>query len=135
MSQIAVPVSYGELIDKITILQIKSERIRDEAKLANVQHELQLLMTARDQAVAATPQLTDLTTQLKTINEQLWEIEDEIRVCERNQDFGNAFIELARAVYKTNDQRAAVKRQVNELLGSHIQEEKDYVDYQSPGQD
>jgi len=132
MSLISAPVSYGELIDKITILEIKSERIADAAKLANVRDELQLLndLWARDPASH-----TDIAAEradLKRINEALWEIEDEIRVKERDQAFDARFIELARAVYHTNDKRAAIKRAINLKLGSRLVEEKSYQDYSAP---
>jgi septal ring factor EnvC (AmiA/AmiB activator) len=127
---ITVEIAPGELVDKITILEIKSERITDSAKLENVRVELTTLAAARDGAVAASPQLADLTAQLKAINEQLWDIEDDIRDCEREKDFGDRFIELARSVYKSNDQRAARKRDINELLGSRLIEEKSYSDYE-----
>jgi hypothetical protein len=126
---ILVEVAPGELIDKITILQIKSERIADADKLKNVRVELQVLEAARDGAMAATRELAALTAQLKQVNEALWDIEDGIRDCEREQDFGPKFVELARSVYRTNDRRSALKRQINELLGSKLIEEKSYAAY------
>ena len=129
MTQIRIPIAPGELIDKITILEIKSERITDADKLANVSRELAELDSVRSTAIDASPQLADLTAQLKAVNEQLWEIEDDIRDCERVKDFGARFVELARSVYKSNDHRAALKRQINELLGSDLIEEKSYSDY------
>lgn len=129
-STITVETAPGELIDKITILEIKAERISDVDKVRNVQIELQTLAAARDQAIAATPELQHLTDQLKTANEQLWDIEDDIRDCEREKDFGDKFIQLARSVYRSNDRRAALKREINELLGSHLIEEKSYSDYE-----
>ena len=126
---ILVEVAPGELIDKITILQIKCERIADAAKLRNVRVELEVLEAARDGATAPSPELSALTAQLKQVNEALWEIEDAIRDCEREQDFGPKFVELARSVYHSNDRRAALKRQVNELLGSKLIEEKSYAAY------
>lgn len=126
---ILVPVSWGELLDKITILQIKAERIADPAKRDNVEREL----VALNQVVADTGALPTgaepLIQQLRSVNESLWDIEDEIRDCERDKDFGKRFIELARAVYHTNDQRAAFKRQLNDLLGSELVEEKSYQPY------
>ena len=98
-----VEVPPGELLDKITILEIKSERITDEAKLRNVQAELSELTAVREQTLPSSPELTDLTAQLKAVNERLWDIEDEIRICERDQDFGSRFIDLARSVYHEND--------------------------------
>lgn len=126
---ILVQVAPGELIDKITILQIKLERMTDVEKLRNVRVELEVLEAARDGAMAPTPELSSLTAQLKQVNEALWEIEDAIRDCERQQDFGPKFVELARSVYHSNDRRAALKRQVNELLGSKLIEEKSYAAY------
>ena len=126
---ILVEIAPGELIDKITILQIKSERIVAADKLKNVRVELEVLAAARDAAMPATAELADLTAQLKQINEALWDIEDAIRDCEREQDFGPKFIELARSVYHSNDRRAALKRQINELLGSKLIEEKSYAAY------
>jgi hypothetical protein len=126
---ILVEIAPGELIDKITILEIKSERITDADKLKNVRVELPVLEAARDAAMAVSAELAELTAQLKQVNEALWEIEDAIRVCERGQDFGPKFLELARSVYHRNDRRAALKRQINELLGSKLIEEKSYSAY------
>jgi tetratricopeptide (TPR) repeat protein/post-segregation antitoxin (ccd killing protein) len=125
---IPIEIAPGELIDKITILEIKRERIADEMKLANVRAELDLLNAARDRAIRSTSQLDELTAELKKTNEALWQIEDAIRVCERNQDFGPTFIELARSVYRENDRRADLKRQINVLLGSKLIEEKSYAE-------
>lgn len=122
-------ISPGELIDKITILEIKLERLDDAAKIANVRTDLETLAATRDAAVPASPELDSLTAGLKEINGRLWEIEDDIRDCERNKDFGPAFVELARGVYMTNDRRSRVKRQINELLGSRLVEEKSYAAY------
>lgn len=127
---IRVEVAPGELIDKITILEIKTERIIDPDKLANVGVELEVLNQACAAAVENSSRLEELTKDLKTINEELWEIEDDIRDCERDGDFTQRFIELARAVYKTNDRRAATKRAINDHLGSRIVEEKSYADYE-----
>lgn len=127
--QIMVEIGSGELIDKITILQIKSERMSDAAKLANVRLELSELSAARDVNLPASDELEALSAQLKTINEALWVIEDDIRACEAEKDFGEKFIALARAVYVTNDQRAAVKKQINLLTGAKIIEEKSYTEF------
>ncbi len=124
-----VEVSAGELIDKITILEIKAERIADPEKLTNVHRELRSLTATREKALATSPELDEFTVELRRINERLWQIEDDIRDCERKRDFGERFIELARAVYRTNDRRAAAKRRINELLGSELVEEKDYAAY------
>ena len=126
---ITVEIAPGELIDKITILRIKTERMDDAAKLANVKVELDILETTLAEAVPASPELEALTARLKQINEKLWVIEDDIRDCERNKDFSDTFVQLARAVYFTNDERAKVKREINELLGSRIVEEKSYAAY------
>ncbi|AOY88859.1 hypothetical protein BKP64_12150 [Marinobacter salinus] len=126
---IKVPVSFGEVLDKITILEIKSERIKDEAKLANVRLELDELSATWNEAVEDPGAIADLRKQLKAVNEELWVIEDDIRDQEAAQDFGPRFIELARAVYVTNDKRAAIKKDVNLALGSRFVEEKSYQDY------
>ena len=126
---IKVPVSFGEVLDKITILEIKSERIQDEAKVRNVRLELDELTATWNEAVPDQSAIADLRARLKSVNEQLWEIEDDIRDQEAAQDFGDRFIELARAVYVTNDKRAAIKKDVNLALGSRFVEEKSYQDY------
>jgi hypothetical protein len=126
---IKIEVAPGEIIDKLTILEIKRERIGDEAKRRNVAHEWDVLTRDLDVAVKKTLQLDVLRAKLKEINLRLWVIEDDIRDCERAKDFGAKFVELARAVYITNDERALVKRQINELLGSSIMEEKSYAAY------
>jgi hypothetical protein len=123
---ITAEVSPGELIDKITILEIKRDRIRDERKLANVKTELSVLCRTRDAAIPASPELRRLTDELRAINEALWDVEDELRFLEKQSDFGPRFIDLARAVYKTNDRRAEVKYEVNRLLQSRLFEEKSY---------
>ncbi len=125
---IEVPVAWGELVDKITILEIKSERIADPAKLANVRAELHLLRE-RLGSVEADPAVSRLHAALRQVNETLWRIEDDIRDCERDGDFGAKFVELARSVYRTNDRRAELKREINLALGSAILEEKSYKPY------
>jgi len=132
MTQISAPVSVGELLDKMAILQIKSERISDEAKLANVCRELEVLGATWVASGLDRPELEPLKAALKKINEALWEIEDLIRIKESEGDFDRQFIELARSVYITNDKRAAVKRQINEAVGSELVEEKSYADYTRP---
>jgi FkbM family methyltransferase len=124
-----VPVSWGEIIDKITILEIKTEQIADAAKLVNIRRELHELVAIREQHFPAYAKLAELAAKLKKINEALWWVEDDIRICEREQNFGKKFIELARAVYVTNDQRSVVKREINDLLGSELIEEKSYAKY------
>lgn len=121
-----IEVSDGEIVDKLTIIEIKLERIKDEAKLANVRKEYEVL----DEAVAKIISKEDpLYKELLDINTQLWEIEDDIRECERAKDFGEKFIELARAVYFTNDKRADAKKRINLKTGSLLVEEKSYEQY------
>jgi len=127
---ILIEVGPGELIDKITILVIKSERMSDPAKLANVRHELQVLEAARRAYIPASAELQRLEAELKAVNEALWVIEDDIRQCEADKDFGPKFVELARSVYKQNDRRAALKKDINLLTGSAIIEEKSYTEFQ-----
>lgn len=126
---VLTPVSWGELIDKYTILTIKAERIGDATKVQNVRIEMEALAPNRDKARQMAPGLAKLEAHLREVNERLWDIEDGIRECERRKDFGSQFIELARSVYINNDERAALKRQINELLGSKIIEEKSYAPY------
>ena len=129
MDIIQVPVSPGEVLDKITILEIKSERISDAGKLANVKRESELLQAAWLQSVEEDETVHRIHSKLKTINEALWEIEDDIRDKERAREFDQVFIDLARSVYVTNDQRADAKKELNVYLGSEIVEEKSYQDY------
>jgi DNA-binding transcriptional regulator PaaX len=129
LNPILVEIAAGELIDKITILQIKREKIADATKLANICHELAVLNQAHEDFLPKSAGIIIATDELKQINEALWDIEDEIRDCERRQDFGPRFIELARSVYFSNDRRAAVKRQINDQAGSRLVEEKSYANY------
>lgn len=129
MNAILVPVSYGELLDKITILEIKAERIGDEAKRANVRAELEALERAWAAHPAAAVDIAAERARLRAVNEALWDIEDRIRLKEKAKSFDQAFIELARAVYLRNDERAAIKREINLKLGSPLIEEKSYQDY------
>ena len=126
---IKIDISYGELLDKITILEIKAERITDAAKLANVRTELNVLNETWANADIVENDISGPKAALKRINESLWDIEDQIREMEAAKSFDEAFIALARSVYITNDERAAVKRQINELLGSKLIEEKSYQAY------
>jgi len=130
-TEIHVPISPGELLDKITILEIKSERMSDAKKVANVKHELSLLMSTWSKSDYARNDVRTEWAALKEINGRLWIIEDEIRDKERDRQFDARFIELARAVYVTNDERAVVKRKINDKLGSKIVEEKSYADYKA----
>ena len=126
---IKIDVSVGEIMDKLTILEIKSEKIQDEEKLANVLKERNSLLPAIDQPACKTDEVRQLVAKLKDINLKLWEIEDEIRLKEADKSFDEEFIELARSVYYTNDQRAEVKKQINLVTGSALVEEKSYEDY------
>ena len=127
--QINIPISPGELVDKITILEIKKEFIDDVNKLKNINHEYDLLMQIYNNDVSITDGVDELKTKLKNINLSLWKIEDDIRDCERDKIFDNTFIELARSVYFTNDKRSKVKLEINLLLNSSLVEEKSYKDY------
>lgn len=124
-----VDTSPGEFLDKLTILEIKSERMSDPAKLANVERELGMLRRTWSGSPLAARDVAALVAELKRVNESLWEIEDRIRLKEAARQFDADFIELARAVYRTNDRRAALKRQLNEALGSDLIEEKSYEPY------
>tara|TARA_B100000315_G_C14446173_1_gene526901 strand:+ start:348 stop:743 length:396 start_codon:yes stop_codon:yes gene_type:complete len=126
---IEIPTSIGELIDKITILEIKTENITDKAKLKNVQNELQALQTIQKNQIPQSTELTTLTDALKKVNLALWDIEDKIRECEQNNAFDTTFIELARSVYITNDKRAQLKKDINLHTGSTYVEEKSYENY------
>lgn len=129
MQDILVPVSPGELLDKITILRIKSARMTDAAKLANVRHELSLLEQNWRASVPAGDAVADDERALQSVNERLWDVEDRLRDLEAEQRFDKDFIELARAVYVHNDERAAIKKRVNTRLGSKLVEEKSYRPY------
>ncbi|HUY84099.1 MAG TPA: DUF6165 family protein [Steroidobacteraceae bacterium] len=129
MTEIAVPVSPGELLDKITILEIKSVRIGDPGKLCNVRVELETLRRAWAESAHAHADVAADKEALYAVNERLWRIEDDIRAKEHAQAFDREFIELARAVYFENDERAAIKRRINARLKSALIEEKSYRDY------
>ena len=126
---ILIEIAPGELIDRITILEIKAERIGDADKRANVLAELAALGEARAAAIPPDGEIDRLTAELKAVNEALWQVEDDIRGCDRNGDFGPRFVELARTVYRTNDRRAGVKKAINLHLGSRLAEEKSYQPY------
>ena len=127
--QINTPISPGELVDKITILEIKKEFIVDSNKLKNINYEYNLLMEIYNDDISKTDGVDILKTELKNINLSLWKIEDDIRDCERDKIFDNTFVELARSVYFTNDKRSKVKLEINLLLNSSLVEEKSYKDY------
>jgi dsDNA-specific endonuclease/ATPase MutS2 len=126
---INIPVSWGELIDKITILEIKMNRIQDVEKLDNISKELEALNLIFNQNCSELELVGQLKTELRTVNENLWEIEDDIRKCEKGKNFSQRFIDLARAVYMNNDQRSVLKREINIVLKSELIEEKSYEDY------
>lgn len=129
MVDILAPISAGELIDKITILRIKLEKLTDRAKLNNVRHELDQLVQIRTQSKLEAENVAPFEERLMQINRKLWQVEDDLRAHERSRDFGGDFVELARLVYKFNDERSAVKKMINEATGSSIVEEKSYSSY------
>jgi len=124
---VKIPVSFGELVDKITILRIKQSKINDKEKLKHIDHELQALV--RYFSSYASVDIVQQFTKLESVNKKLWDIEDKLRVKESKREFDEEFIELARSVYFTNDKRAELKREINELTGSDIMEVKSYVEY------
>lgn len=126
---VTVPVSWGELLDKVTILQIKAVKINDASKLANVQHELDTLTAVIEASGPLSAGVQAAMDGLREANTKLWDIEDNIRACERDKRFDEEFIELARSVYYTNDRRAELKKTINTLLDSELVEEKSYEDY------
>ena len=126
---INVPISWGDLVDKITILEIKMDRIHDEKKRENIDKELQALKIVFDQGCKGPEKIKQVKAKLRGVNEQLWDIEDDIRKCEKEKDFSQLFIDLARSVYMNNDRRAALKREINIILKSELLEEKSYEDY------
>jgi len=126
---VLVPISVGELIDKIVILEIKAARVTDPSKLKEVVKELSLLNQIDYGAAECRDEIKTLREEIRQVNVALWDIEDRIRNCEREQDFGSGFIDLARAVYKTNDRRSTLKRRINELSGSPIVEIKAHPAY------
>jgi hypothetical protein len=129
MKLINTPVSFGEVVDKITILEIKSERIDDAEKIVNIRRELELLEAAWLDAVRDMENVSEARSRLKTVNEELWDIEDKIRLKEKASSFDDEFIQLARSVYFTNDRRSDIKKEINLALGSELIEEKSYQDY------
>lgn len=128
-NHVLAPISMGELLDKIVILEIKSERMKHEDKLANVKRELESLRTIRPRAVDESQQMQAWEKTLRAANEELWDLEDRIRDKERLGDFGPEFIEIARSIYRSNDKRAHAKKEINLLSGSTIVEEKSYAPY------
>jgi len=122
-------ISAGELFDKISILEIKLDKIKNTASLKEIDKEYALLRKTMDSNISATDQINQLFKEIKQVNLKLWDIEDKIRICEKNKDFTDKFIELARSVYVTNDKRFKIKSEINKVAGSNINEVKQYVDY------
>jgi len=127
--KILTEISAGELLDKISILEIKLDKIKDKESLIEINREYKSLRKARNSNLDLTKDLQNLIVRLKKINMKLWIIEDEKRICEKNKDFGKTFVNLARNVYINNDKRAKIKSEINKLLGSNIKEVKKYVNY------
>ena len=130
MNNPQIPISWGELLDKITILQIKLVKLRSKSALDNVDNELGQLDAIFSHDLSNNANLNDRVIELKSINQKLWDIEDRIRDKERNKCFDEEFIQLARSVYFTNDERSRIKKQINDILGSELIEEKSYTDYE-----
>jgi len=122
-------ISAGELLDKISILEIKLEKINDKESQVEISKEYNILKEVQASNVIKTKKLDELIKKIKEVNLKLWDIEDKLRICEKNKDFGETFIELARGVYFNNDKRAKIKSEINEVLGSNIKEIKKYVKY------
>ena len=129
MSKILTEISAGELLDKLSILEIKLNKIKNPALLQEIKKDYNIINEAKNKNINSSNEINVLYTDLKKINEQLWEIEDKIRLCEKNSDFKDKFIQLARDVYLKNDKRAKIKLEINKILGSNIQEVKQYTQY------
>ena len=127
--KILTEISAGELLDKISILEIKLVRIKDKEKLLEINKEYESLKETKNSNIKLTKNLEKLIIQLKEINLKLWDIEDKKRICEKNKDFGQAFVDLSRNVYLNNDKRANIKSEINKILGSNIREIKKYANY------
>ena len=127
--RILTEISPGELLDKISILEIKIDKIKSKDKQEKIKKEYKLLKEAQNLNIEDSEDIRKLFNEIKKINLNLWVIEDKIRICEKNKNFGKEFIELSRSVYLNNDKRAAIKSQLNDLLGSNIREVKEYADY------
>ena len=127
--KILTEISAGELLDKMTILEIKLDKIRDKENLLEVSKEYESLKETKKSNIKLTKDLENLIIQLKEINLKLWDFEDKTRICEKNKDFGKVFVDLSRNVYLNNDKRAKIKSEINKLLGSNIKEVKQYVNY------
>ena len=122
-------ISAGELLDKISILEIKIQKITDGINLEEIKKEYKILKDTQSSSVEFTDKIKDLFSEIKKVNLTLWEVEDKIRICEKNKDFGKNFIKLAREIYFNNDKRAKIKSEINKILGSNIKEIKQYVNY------
>ena len=129
LKRILSEISSGELLDKISILEIKLKKIKDKENLKEINKEYAILKLSQNLNIKLTDELKDLFNELKKINLNLWDIEDKLRICEKNKDFGEKFIELARGVYFNNDSRSKIKSEINKLLGSNIKEIKQYSNY------
>ena len=129
LKRIQSEISSGELLDKISILEIKLKKIKDKENLKEINKEYAILKQSQNLNIKLTNELKDLFDELKKVNLNLWDIEDKLRICEKNNDFGEKFIELARKVYFNNDSRAKIKSEINKLPGSNIKEIKQYSDY------
>ena len=129
MSKILTEISAGELLDKLSILEIKLNKIKNPALLQEIKKDYNIINEAKNKNINSSNVINVLYKDLKKINEQLWEIEDKIRLCEKNSDFKGKFIQLARDVYLTNDKRSKIKLEINKILGSNIQEVKQYTQY------
>ena len=129
MSKILTEISAGELLDKLSILEIKLSKIKNPALLQEIKKEHNIINETKNKNINSSNEINVLYTDLKKINEQLWEIEDKIRLCEKNSDFKDKFIQLARDVYLKNDKRSKIKLEINKILGSNIQEVKQYTQY------
>ena len=127
--KILTEISAGELLDKIAILEIKLVKIKDKENLLEINKEYESLKETKNSNIKLTKNLEKLIIQLKEINLKLWDIEDKKRICEKNKDFGQAFVDLSRSVYLNNDKRANIKSEINKILGSNIREIKKYINY------
>ena len=129
MSKILTEISAGELLDKLSILEIKLNKIKNPALLQEIKKDYNIINEAKNKNINSSDEINVLYTDLKKINEQLWEIEDKIRLCEKNSDFKDKFIQLARDVYLKNDKRSKIKSEINKISGSNIREVKQYTQY------
>ena len=127
--KILTEISAGELLDKISILEIKLEKVKDKSNQNEIKKEYKILKKIQNSSIKLEENINDLFKSIKKVNLNLWKVEDNLRICEKNKDFGKKFIELAREVYFNNDKRSKIKSKINELLGSNIKEVKQYAEY------